>query len=185
MGARFASLFECSLNFQSASHLNRQCIHSGRMSQCYTSWSLCSIASCATLTENMFFAEGFAEVDVVFLFVNQRGETFNYSSFRTGSGERIRVLSSVQSTNCASLPRMTPTCLVLNVRSLVKKFAREELRELMSNSIDHCCLSEAWLRSDSDSLLVTPDGYLMLRKDRAIRRGGEVAILRRKDWKRR
>ena len=39
---------------------------------------------------------------------------------------------------------MTPTCLVLNVRSLVKKFAREQLqRELMSNSIDHCCLSEA------------------------------------------
>ena len=73
-----------------------------------------------------------------------RRYTFNYSSFRTGVGERIRVLSSVQSTNCASLPRMTPTCLVLNVRLLVKKFAREQLqRELMSNSIDHCCLSEA------------------------------------------
>ena len=39
---------------------------------------------------------------------------------------------------------MTSTCLVLNVRKLVKKFAREQLqRELMSDSIDHCCLSEA------------------------------------------
>ena len=75
MGARFESLFECSLNFQSASNLNRQCIHIGRMSQCCTSWSQCSIASCATLTKNMFFAGGLVEVDVIFLFVNQRGET--------------------------------------------------------------------------------------------------------------
>ena len=75
MGARFASLFECSLNFQSASYLNRQCIHSGRMSQCYTSWSLCSVTFCATLTKNVFFAEVLVEVDVVFLFVYQRGET--------------------------------------------------------------------------------------------------------------
>ena len=33
-----------------------------------------------------------------------------------------------------------------------------------------------------DSAL-TPDGYLMLRKDRAIKRGGGVAILCRKDWR--
>ena len=86
---------------------------------------------------------------------------------------------------------MTSTCLVLNVRKLVKKFAREQLQcELMSNSIDHCCLSEAlaigiWHWLDIDSSLVTPDGHLMLRKDRAIKRGGKVAILCRKDWKRR
>ena len=50
-----------------------------------------------------------------------------------------------------------------NIRSLVKNFAREELQsELMINSIDLCCLSETWLRSDIDSSLVTPDGYLML-----------------------
>ena len=66
----------------------------------------------------------------------------------------------------------------------MKNFAREELQsELMSNSIDLCCLSETWLRSDIDSSLVTPDGYLMLREDRAIKRGGGVAILCRKDWK--
>ena len=53
----------------------------------------------------------------------------------------------------------------------------------MSNSIDLCCLSETWLRSDIDSSLVTPDGYLMLREDRAIKRSGGVAILCRKDWK--
>ena len=37
-GRRFATLFECSLNFPSASYeqcLDRQCMHSGRMSQCY------------------------------------------------------------------------------------------------------------------------------------------------------
>ncbi|CAH3145781.1 unnamed protein product, partial [Porites lobata] len=62
VGARFESLFECSLNFQSASYLNRQCIHIGRMSQCCTSWSQCSIASCATLTKNMFFAGGLVEL---------------------------------------------------------------------------------------------------------------------------
>ena len=50
-----------------------------------------------------------------------------------------------------------------NIRSLVKNFAPEELQsELMINSIDLCCLSETWLRSDIDSSLVTPDGYLML-----------------------
>ena len=116
--------------------------------------------------------------------ISARRDTFNYSSFRTRADERKRVLSSVQSTNCASLPKITPTCLVLNIRSLVKNFAREELQsELISNSIDLCCLSETWLRSDMDSSLVTPDGYLMLRKDRAIKRGGGVAILCRKDWR--
>ena len=116
--------------------------------------------------------------------ISARRDTFNYPSFRTRADERKRVLSSVQSTNCASLPRITPTCLVLNIRSLVKNFAREELQsELISNSIDLCCLSETWLRSDMDSSLVTPDGYLMLRKDRAIKRGGGVAILCRKDWR--
>ena len=34
-----------------------------------------------------------------------------------------------------------------------------------------------------DSSLVTPDGYLMLRKDRTVKRGGGVAILCRKDWR--
>ena len=34
-GDRFATLFECSLDFPSASYLDRQCMHSGRMSQCY------------------------------------------------------------------------------------------------------------------------------------------------------
>ena len=34
-GDRFATLFECSLDFPRASYLDRQCMHSGRMSQCY------------------------------------------------------------------------------------------------------------------------------------------------------
>lgn len=111
-------------------------------------------------------------------------DTFNYSSSRTCADERKRVPFSVQLTNCASLPRITPMCLVLNICSLVKNFAWEELQsELMCNSIVLCCLSETWLRSDIDNSLVTPDGYLMLRKDRATKRGGGVAILCRKDWK--
>ena len=111
-------------------------------------------------------------------------DTFHYSSFRTRADKRKRVHSSVQLTNCASLPRITPACLVLNIRSLVKNFAREELQiELINNSIDLCCLSETWLRSDMDSSFVTPDGYLMLRKDRTVKRGGGVAILCRKDWR--
>ena len=35
MGDRFATLFECSLNFPSASYLDIQCMPGGRMSQCY------------------------------------------------------------------------------------------------------------------------------------------------------
>ena len=34
-GNRFSTLFECSLNFQSALYLDRQCMHCGRMNQCY------------------------------------------------------------------------------------------------------------------------------------------------------
>ena len=96
---------------------------------------------------------------------------------------REQVLSFVPSTRCASLPRVTPMCLVLNIRSLLKSFAREEIQnELMSNSIDLCWLSETWLREDIDSSLVTPDGYFMLRKDGVNKRGSGVAILCRNDW---
>ena len=35
MGDRFATLFECSLNFPSVSYLDIQCMHSGRMNQGY------------------------------------------------------------------------------------------------------------------------------------------------------
>ena len=34
-GNRFSTSVECSLNFQSASYLDRQCMHCGRMNQCY------------------------------------------------------------------------------------------------------------------------------------------------------
>ena len=44
----------------------------------------------------------------------------NTSSFRTRADEQKRVLSSVQSTKCASVRRITPTCLVL----IKKIFAR-------------------------------------------------------------
>ena len=114
--------------------------------------------------------------------ISARRDTFNYLFFRTHADERKQVLY-VQSTNCASLPRITPTCMVLNICSLVKNFAREELqRELISNSIDICFLPKAWLRSDMESSLVTPDGYLMRLKDRTIKSGGGVAILCGNDW---
>ena len=123
---------------------------------CYqTSWSWRSVASCDTLAKGSRGGSrgGRRRIPVR---ISARRDTFIYSSFRTRADERKRVLSSVQSTNCASLPRITPTCLVLNIRSLVKNFAREELQsELISNSIDLCCLSETWLRSDIDSSLVT------------------------------
>ena len=35
MGDRFGTLFRCSLNFPSASYLDIQCMHSGRMNQGY------------------------------------------------------------------------------------------------------------------------------------------------------
>ena len=115
--------------------------------------------------------------------ISARRDAFNYLFFRTHADERKQVLY-VQSTNCASLPRITPTCMVLNICSLVKNFAREELqRELISNSIDICFLPKAWLRSDMESSLVTPDGYLMRLKDRTIKRGGGVAILCGNDWR--
>ena len=84
--------------------------------------------------------------------ISTRRDTFNYSSHRTRTDERKRVLSSVQLTSCASLPRITPTCLVLNIRSLVKNFAREELQsELMSIRL----IFAAYLRHGYEVILTT------------------------------
>lgn len=90
----------------------------------------------------------------------------------------------MQSICRVSQPRVEPTCLVLNSRSIAKNFACEQLlSELISNSTDLCCLSENWLRSDTNTSIVTPEGHSILSKNGVDRRGGGIAILSRNDWK--
>ena len=48
---------------------------------------------------------------------------------------------------------------------------------------DVCFVSETWLNECIPNHLVTPDGFTLLRKDRAERQGGGVCILCRNDWK--
>ena len=84
-----------------------------------------------------------------------------------------------------TLPKITPNCMVLNARSLVKPDASSGLStDLSSNKIDICIVSETWLNSRVSSHLVCPDGYTILRKDRGNQRtGGGVALICRNDWK--
>ena len=81
--------------------------------------------------------------------------------------------------------KVTPKCLVLNARSLVKPDAASSLcTEVTTNKIDVCFISETWLNSNVLSSLICPDGYALIRKDRFDARPvGGVAILCRKDWK--
>ena len=84
-----------------------------------------------------------------------------------------------------TLPKITPNCMVLNARLLVKPDASSGLStDLSSNKIDICIVSETWLNSRVSSHLVCPDGYNILRKDRGNQRtGGGVALICRNDWK--
>ena len=74
--------------------------------------------------------------------------------------------------------------MVINARSLAKPDAASALHaELHSNNIDICFVSETWLNNRIPSHLVCPNGYILLRKDRAgTRSGGGVAIICRSDW---
>ena len=82
-------------------------------------------------------------------------------------------------------PPLIPKCLVLNPRSMVKPYAASALcTEVTTNKIDVCFISETWLNSNVPLILICPDGYALISKDRLdIRPGGGVAILCRKDWK--
>lgn len=78
-----------------------------------------------------------------------------------------------------TLPRIIPSCMVINARSLVKPDAAAALyTELCTNKIDLCFVSETWLNSKVASSLICPDGYLIVRKGRCdLRTGGGVAII--------
>ena len=84
-----------------------------------------------------------------------------------------------------TLPKIIPSCMVINVRCLVKPDALVVLyTELHTHKIDLCFVSETWLNSKVASSLIYPDGYLIVRKDRCdLRTGGEVVIFCRNDWK--
>ena len=84
-----------------------------------------------------------------------------------------------------TLPRIIPSCMVINARSLVKPDAAAALyTELCINKIDLCFVSETWLNSKVALSLICPDGYLIVRKDRCdLRTGGGVAIICRNNWK--
>ena len=74
--------------------------------------------------------------------------------------------------------------MIINARSLAKPDAASALHaELHSNKIDICFVSETWLNNRISSHLVCPNGYIILRKDRAgTRNGGGVAFICRSDW---
>ena len=80
--------------------------------------------------------------------------------------------------------RIVPTFMAANARSLAKPDATISLStELTTNNIDLCFISETWLNNNVPSNLICPDGYVIVRKDRADgRRGGGVAIVCRNDW---
>ena len=83
-----------------------------------------------------------------------------------------------------TLPRIIPSCTVLNARSLVKPDAAAALyTDLRTNKIDLCFVSETCLNNKLVSSLRCPDGDAILRKDRSdLRTGGGVVIISRNDW---
>lgn len=84
-----------------------------------------------------------------------------------------------------TLPKITPTCMVINARSLVKPDAAISLStDLYTNKIDLCFVSETLLNKRVSSSLVCPEGYCIITKDRGNERvGGGVAIISWNDWK--
>ena len=83
-------------------------------------------------------------------------------------------------------PKIVPTFMAANARSLAKPDATISLSTELTttNNIDLCFISETWLNKNVPSNLICPDGYVIVRKDRADgRRGGGVAIVCRNDWK--
>ena len=81
-------------------------------------------------------------------------------------------------------PKIIPSCMVINARSLVKPDAAVALyTKLHTNNIDLCFVSETCLNSKVASSLIFPDGYLIVRKDRCdLRAGRGVSIFCRNDW---
>ena len=98
---------------------------------------------------------------------------------------RPRTLSFIKINKEPTAPRIVPKCMVLNARSLAKPNATPALyAELKSNNIDICFVSESWLNKKILSHVVCPEGYVMVRKDRAdYRSGGGVAVICRNDWR--
>ena len=74
--------------------------------------------------------------------------------------------------------------MIISARSLAKPDAASALHaELHSNKIDICFVSGTWLNNRIPSHLVCPNGYILLRKDRAgTSNGGGVAVICRSDW---
>lgn len=83
-----------------------------------------------------------------------------------------------------TVPKIIPKVLVLNARSLAKPDALPALyAELTSKNIDICVVSETWLNNNIQTQLITPQGYIVHRKDQSDGRiGGGVAIICRNDW---
>ena len=94
------------------------------------------------------------------------------------SSGRHRTLTAVDLANKLGLsaPKIIPQCMVINAWSLAKPDAASALHaELHSNKIDICFVSEMWLNNRIPAHLVCPNGYILLRKDRAgTRNGGGV-----------
>ena len=112
-----------------------------------------------------------------------------FPNVRTGPDEIIQIQGEempiiLLRLGCLNLVhrQVTPKCLVLNARSLVKPDAASSLcTQVTTNKIDVCFISETWLNSNVHSSLICPNGYALIRRDRLdARPGGGVAILCRK-----
>jgi len=77
-----------------------------------------------------------------------------------------------------------PTLLILNVNSLAKPKAIEQLEiELFGYNIEIAIISETHLKSKHLESLIQIPGYTIFRKDRKDRKGGGVAIITRNHLK--
>lgn len=108
----------------------------------------------------------------------------NANHLRSGVRHRTLTVGNLADKPGPSAPKIIPKCMVINARSLAKPDAASALNtELHSNNIDICFVSETWLSNRIPSHLVCPNGYTLLRKDRAgMRNGGGVAVICRSDW---
>lgn len=105
-------------------------------------------------------------------------------SYSVSQCSRPRTLTFVNVVKAATAPRLVLKCMILTAQPLVKADAAPALyAELSTNNIDVCFVSESWMHKQIMSHSICPDGYVMVRKDRAGERaGGGVAVICRNDW---
>ena len=110
MGDRLATLLECPLNFPSALNLDIQCMHSGRISQCYIN-----------ITRNKFIAKTSQA------YTTKKKKTVK---LRVGSGQTWNICTEGRLLDhCATLPRISLSGKIIYLIYFPVKFCRLTLFE--------------------------------------------------------